>query len=363
MISADLPKGRFFLFFNCNFRLAWQVSEGTFLKKLPIMKKLSLVILVSLMSFIGHSQLGNKSMFYSLDRSHSDMSFSVKWMSRGRVVGTFNNVNGTIYYNPQKPRDLSASLTIDIRSLNTANIFRDNTLKRDWFDTANHKFAYFESLPLTPQDKPGKIRGRFTLKGITKIITLSLEKIDPPARDYEDNPFVVISGKTTISRKAFNVGMATSRYETSQTSAIAIPDSVTIEFNLYGRQNGLKFSILRLGNPSSRASQLYNLTKDASKDRIVRVIDSMYTDPKVRDEDISVWTVGNHYITTNDLVRSIIFLEKTLEIFPENINTYESIMQHYYQTGEKDKVKIYIDKILKQNPHNPSALEYQRRLQ
>lgn len=307
------------------------------------------------------SQLSSTSRFYILDRSHSEMNFSIKWMTKGKVVGGFDNVSGLIYYDPQKPRDISASLMIDVKSLNTGNTLRNGTLMKDWFDTAAHAYAYFESIPVNQQDKPGKVKGKFTLKGITKIITLDMAKTDPPAADFESNPFIIVSGKTVISRKDFNVRMTTSRYESSQTNAIAISDSVIIEFNLYGRQISEKNALSRMGAPDNRTVLLYNLTKKTPPVQTKQVIDSFYNDPGSK-RDISSWVLGNYYITANDFEKALIFLDKTDAVFPDNPNLFDSMMQYYYQLGNREETKKWVDKILKKNPHAPNALEYQKRL-
>ena len=122
------------------------------------------------------AQMAQPSNFYYLDRSHSELDFSIKWMNKGKVNGTFDNITGSIYYDPKKPSDVSATLKISIKTLSTGNQLRDGVLMKDWFDTAAHAFAYFESLPISKQDKPGKIKGNFTLKGITKLITLNMDK-------------------------------------------------------------------------------------------------------------------------------------------------------------------------------------------
>jgi polyisoprenoid-binding protein YceI len=325
--------------------------------------KAILYTVVSIVLFTGSadSQMAKNSKFYTLDRSHSEMNFAIKWMTKGKVVGTFDNISGAFYYDPQKPRELSASLVIDIKSLNSGNVLRNGTLMRDWFDTAAHPLAYFETLPLSQQDKKGKIRGKFTLKGITKIITLDLETIDPPALDYESNPFIIISGKTTISRKEFNVVMTTSRYETSETGAVAIADSVTIDFNLYGRQLSEKNALKRLGPADSRPVAILNLTKNATSQRIGQVIDSSYADPKYKN-DIAVWSLANYYLISNDLERALVFLKKSDELFPGNMNVYDSMLQYYHHTGAKEEARTIIEKMLKKNAHAPSALEYQKQL-
>ncbi|HEY0677474.1 MAG TPA: YceI family protein [Chitinophagaceae bacterium] len=309
------------------------------------------------------SQLAQPSNFYYLDRSHSELDFSIKWMKNGKVSGTFDNITGTIYYNPQKPSDLSASLKINIKTLSTGNQLRDATLMKDWFDTAAHAFAFFESLPVSKQDKPGKIKGNFTLKGITKVITLDVDKIDPPALDYQNDPFIIVSGRTMISRKEFNVTMATSRYETSLNSMVAISDSVMIEFNLLGKQTNEKNSLARITNPGSRNALLYNVMKDATPAAIPQKLDSFYRHPAANpSQDFSAWYVGAYFISSKELQKAIPILLKGLEQFPDSPITHDAIMQAYYESKNIDEAKKWMNKLLLLDPHHPNALEYKKRL-
>ena len=309
------------------------------------------------------AQLAQPSNFYYLDRSHSELDFSIKWMNKGKVNGTFDNITGSIYYDPKKPSDVSATLKISIKTLSTGNQLRDGVLMKDWFDTAAHAFAYFESLPISKQDKPGKIKGNFTLKGITKLITLNMDKIDPPAPDYQNDPFITISGRTIISRKEFNITVPTSRYETSLNSSVAISDSVLIEFNLHAKQTNVTNALSRISNPGSRSALLYNVMKDASPDNIQSKLDSFYKTPAPNpNQDFSAWYVGTYFVAANETKKAIPILLKGLEQFPNTTISMDPIMQAYYELKNIEEAKKWMSKILEIDPHHPNALEYKRRL-
>lgn len=325
--------------------------------------KYLLYCLLFFATYHANAQLAQPSKFYYLDRSHSELGFSIKWMKSGKVSGTFDNVAGTIYYDPKRPADISATLKINIKTLSTGNQLRDATLMKDWFDTAAHTFAYFESLPLSKQDKPGKMKGNFTLKGITKVITLDMDKIEPPGLDYQNDPFIIVSGKTMISRKEFNVTMATSRYETSQNSMVAISDSVLIEFNLLAKQTNVTNTLSRLNNPGSRNALLYSIMKDASPGDIKQKLDSFYKAPAANPgQDFSAWYVGAYFITANDLEKAIPILLKGLEQYPTSPITHDAIMQAYYESKDMEEAKKWMNKLLVLDPHHPNALEYKKRL-
>lgn len=322
------------------------------------------IFCLCLFAALGSSaQFGQSSHFYSLDRSHSELGFSIKWMNRGKVSGTFDNIGGAIYYDPKKPSDISASLKISVKTLSTGNALRDGVLMKEWFDTAHHAFAYFESLPVTRQDKPGTMRGNFTLKGITKVITLKVDKIDPPALDYQNDPFVIITGSTMISRKEFNVTLATSRYETSQNSMVAISDSVMIEFNLLGKQTSLKNTLARINTPGSRNALLYEAVRNVPPADLPQRLDSFYKIPAANPAtDYSSWYVGTYFIAANDTKRAIPLLMECLRQFPNSAVTLDAIMQAHYEAKDMEEAKKWMIKLLEVDPHHPSGLEYKRRL-
>jgi len=315
-------------------------------------------------SCICHAQMGQPSYYYNLDRAHSEMDFSIKWMDRGKVKGTFDNVAGSFYYDPQKPESLSGTIKINMKTLSTGIQIRDGVLMKEWFDTAAYPYAYFESVPLSKQDKPGSIKGNFTLKGITKTITLELDKIEPPALDYQNDPFLIISGRTWISRKEYNVTVPTSRYETSQNDMVAISDSVLIEFNLTAKQTSVANRLAGVTFQGSRNAVVYNLVKDAALADIPQKLDSLYKSNPAPNpaQDFSAWFVGVYFIAAKDLNRALPLLQKSLEQFPTAINNFDALMQLYIEQKNIQEAKKWMNRILADDPRHPNALEYKKRI-
>lgn len=325
--------------------------------------KLFISFLLLLASGAATAQMAQPSNFYTLDRAHSELNFAIRWMNKGKVSGTFDNIGGTVYYDAKNPSQLSATLKINIKTLSTGIALRDATLMKDWFDTAAHPFAYFETLPISKQDKPGKIKGNFTLKGTTKVITLDFDKIDAPALDYQNDPFIIISGKAWFNRKDFNVTVPTSRYETSQNEMVAISDSVLIEFNLTAKQTGVRNALTRISTPGSRSALLYEAVKNATSSDIKQKIDDFFRTPSSNtNSDISAWLVGTYFIGAKELDKAIPLLEKSVEQFPRNANNCDAMMQAYYEAKNIQEAKKWMNELLALDPHHPGALEYKKRL-
>ena len=326
--------------------------------------KLFISSMLLFISCVATAQMAQPSNFYTLDRAHSELNFAIRWMNRGKVSGTFDNISGTVYYDSKKPFELSTTLKINIKTLSTGIPLRDGVLMKDWFDTAAHPFAYFETLPMSNSDKSGKIKGNFTLKGITKVITISFDKIEPPELDYQNDPFIIISGKGWFNRKDFNITVPTSRYETSLNKMVAISDSVLIEFTLTAKQTGVSNSLMRLSAPGSRSALLYEAVKNATPADIKQKIDDFYRTPSSgSNADISAWLVGTYFIGTKDLGKAIPLLEKSVEQFPRNANNCDALMQAYYEAKNMQEAKKWMNELLALDPHHTSGLEYKKRLE
>ncbi len=132
------------------------------------MKKITILSLVLLASMSTFAQK------WSLDKSHSKVSFSVVHMLLSDVEGSFKKVDATITSSKDDFSDAVFELTADVSSINTDNDMRDNHSKSpDFFDAAKFPTITFKSTSVQKVDaKKFKINGDLTLHGITKPITL-----------------------------------------------------------------------------------------------------------------------------------------------------------------------------------------------
>ncbi|OBF54584.1 YceI family protein [Mycolicibacterium monacense] len=111
---------------------------------------------------------------WAIDPVHSTIGFSVRHLMVSKVRGTFDDFSGAITVG----EDGTASVTAEIAvaSVNTRNEQRDAHLRAaDFFDVENHPVATFTSTGVRADGDGYAIDGEFTLKGVTKPITLDLE--------------------------------------------------------------------------------------------------------------------------------------------------------------------------------------------
>ena len=111
----------------------------------------------------------------TIDSAHSEIGFKVKHLMISTVKGNFTTYSGSIQ------EDGSLFVSMNVNSINTGNVDRDNHLKSaDFFNSEEFPTIQFNgdiSEDLTT------ITGNITIKGVTKKITLNTEyngvSVDP----------------------------------------------------------------------------------------------------------------------------------------------------------------------------------------
>jgi polyisoprenoid-binding protein YceI len=111
---------------------------------------------------------------WAIDPVHSSIGFSVRHLMVSKVRGTFQDFSGAIVVAEDGTPSVTAEIAVD--SINTNNEQRDGHIKSaDFFDVENHPTATFRSTGVRADGDNYAVDGEFTLKGITKPVTLNLE--------------------------------------------------------------------------------------------------------------------------------------------------------------------------------------------
>lgn len=111
---------------------------------------------------------------WAIDPVHSSVNFSVRHLMVSKVRGSFETFSGAITVAEDGTPSVSA--TIDVNSIDTRNEQRDAHVRSaDFFDAENHPTATFVSTGVRPDGDDYIVDGDFTLKGVTKPVSLKLE--------------------------------------------------------------------------------------------------------------------------------------------------------------------------------------------
>jgi polyisoprenoid-binding protein YceI len=143
---------------------------------------------------------------YSIDPSHSRVGFVARHAMVTKVRGSFNEFEGSGYFDAENPAASRLELTIQAASIDTRNADRDAHLRsNDFFDMENHPEIRFVSTAVEQLDADSyRVTGDLTIKGITKPVTVDFEYTGTAVDPY-GNQRVGLEGSTTVNRKDWGV--------------------------------------------------------------------------------------------------------------------------------------------------------------
>ncbi|TFV55502.1 polyisoprenoid-binding protein [Mycobacterium sp. PS03-16] len=163
---------------------------------------------------------------WAIDPVHSTIGFSVRHLMVSKVRGTFDDFSGTITVAEDGTASVSAE--ISVASLNTRNAQRDAHLaSADYFDVATHPTATFTSTGVRTEGNRYVLDGEFTLKGVTRPITLDLEfnGVNPGMGHGEVAGF---EASVVLNRKDFGIDLDMPL----ETGGTVVGDKVTISLEI-----------------------------------------------------------------------------------------------------------------------------------
>lgn len=122
-------------------------------------------------------ETATKTTTWSIDPTHSEVQFKVKHLVISTVSGQFSRFKGTLESDGENFENARVSFEAETDSISTNNADRDNHLRSaDFFDAAQFPTLNFKSTEFTKTgDSSYDIHGKFTMKGVTKEITLKAE--------------------------------------------------------------------------------------------------------------------------------------------------------------------------------------------
>lgn len=141
----------------------------------------------------------------TVDKSHSEVTFQVRHLLT-KVRGQFDDYEGAIRFDAERPEESSVELRIGAASVNTFVPERDQHLRSaDFFDVATHPELTFKSTAIRAEgDGRFLVTGDLTLRGVTRAITLPVTFLGM-AGDPWGNTRAGFELETTLNRKDFGI--------------------------------------------------------------------------------------------------------------------------------------------------------------
>lgn len=115
---------------------------------------------------------------FKVDTVHSSVIFRIKHKSTAWFYGRFDDLSGTIAYDPADPSASTMSFEVKIDSVHSGNSRRDNHLKSpDFFNSRQFPVSTFVSTSFASAgDNVYEVSGDLTINGTTRPVTIELRK-------------------------------------------------------------------------------------------------------------------------------------------------------------------------------------------
>jgi polyisoprenoid-binding protein YceI len=165
---------------------------------------------------------------YDIDAKHSYIGFRVTHMGLAEVPGAFRDFAGTINYDGKDVSKSSVNFTAKVTSVDTGVAPRDNHLRTaDFFEVEKYPDMTFKSTKVEKKGDKWNVTGDFTLKGVTKQITIPFT-VNGMMKDQKGNVKMGISAQTSINRQDYGVKYGNKLPD----GTLALSDVVKIDLQL-----------------------------------------------------------------------------------------------------------------------------------
>jgi polyisoprenoid-binding protein YceI len=115
---------------------------------------------------------------YTIDPTHSFVEFRIQHLGYSWLYGRFNDISGTMKYDPAAPEASAIDVTIDVTSLDSNHAERDKHLRSaEFLDVEKFAKATFKSTGYKGSDKEGVLSGVLNFHGVEKAIDIPVKKI------------------------------------------------------------------------------------------------------------------------------------------------------------------------------------------
>lgn len=166
---------------------------------------------------------------YKIDPTHSRIGFVARHAMVTKVRGSFNEFDGTGYFDVEDPSKSHFELTIKAASIDTRNADRDAHLRsNDFFAMDEYPEITFVSTNVeTPSPEVYRVTGDLTIKGVTKPVTFDLE-YNGVVSDPWGNTRVGFEGSTSVNRKDWGVNFNVAL----EAGGVLVSENITLEFEI-----------------------------------------------------------------------------------------------------------------------------------
>jgi polyisoprenoid-binding protein YceI len=144
---------------------------------------------------------------FVVEPTHTFPRFSYNHLGYSVQLSRFDQTSGKVVFD-KAAKTGSVDIVIDTKSVSTgAATFNEHIQGEDFLDTAKYPTATFKSTKVIFEgDKPVKVEGNLTLKGVTKPVTLTVTSFHTMPHPMMKKDAIGANATTKVKRTDFNMG-------------------------------------------------------------------------------------------------------------------------------------------------------------
>jgi polyisoprenoid-binding protein YceI len=144
---------------------------------------------------------------FNVEPTHTYPRFSYSHLGYSIQLSRFDKTSGKVIFD-KVAKTGSVDIVINTKSVSTgSDVFNEHIQGEDYLDTGKFPTATFKSTAVVFEgDKPAKIEGNLTLKGVTKPVTLTVTSFHTMPHPMLKKDAIGANAFTTVKRTDFNMG-------------------------------------------------------------------------------------------------------------------------------------------------------------
>ena len=302
------------------------------------------------------------SQIYPIDREHSYIGFSIRYMGFAKVRGRFTDFSGTFLYDEKDITKSSGTVLIKVESLDTDYDFRDKDLRSpNWFDAEKYPFIKFQSKRIIRKGSSVEAIGDLTIKDVTKEVQLKMDYCSGRQKDARGDTQVVFTGGTTINRKDF--GVKGDNWSRIKEGITAVAFDVEIELSILGVQINAPNFTNWVDDPNTPHGKIYKIVNEGNVEKGIQEFKQMKAANEKGLASNTLDTVAHMLLKQNKVNDAIRLFQENAESYPEDPHVYDSLAEAYSVQGDRINAIKYYKKSLEMDPNNVNAMEVLRHLE
>lgn len=144
---------------------------------------------------------------YTFDPAHTQVIFAASHLGFSFSHGRFMKLGGFFTFDEAAPEASEISVTIDAASIDMGSEDWDRHMKNaDFLNAEKFPEITFKSTKIEKTgEKTGRVTGDFTLRGVTKPVTLDVTYNGSGAHPYNNNHIAGFSARGSLRRSDFGM--------------------------------------------------------------------------------------------------------------------------------------------------------------